>query len=43
MRTLNRLRRRLRDFGQRCRDALWFKRRCHLSWAQAWERAGGCF
>lgn len=38
-----RLFRDLRFFVQRCRNALWFKRRCHTSWADAWERAGGCF
>ncbi|MER2539324.1 MAG: hypothetical protein ABTQ26_08795 [Azonexus sp.] len=43
MRALKRLRRALRNFSQRCRNALWFKRRCHTSWADAWERAGECF
>lgn len=43
MRALKRQRRALGNFIQRCRDALWFKRRCHVTWADAWERAGGCF
>ena len=43
MRALRRSLRALRHFIQRCRDAVWFVRRCNTGWVDAWKRAGECF